>query len=71
MKIDILIDKLTPCLLEIETGKILSVTGTVLSSPGNISCTEKGFLKFCLEIMYKVYTVFDFKHYHLKGCYTV
>lgn len=44
MKIDILIDKLTPCLEEVETGRILPTTFSIATSAEIMSIRDKGWL---------------------------
>ena len=44
MKIDILIDKLTPCLVEVSTGKVLQTTFSVVAEDDLSVLTEKGWL---------------------------
>jgi len=44
IKIDILIDKLTPCLIEIATGKVLQTTFCLASNEDITGLTEKGWL---------------------------
>ena len=44
MKIDILIDKLTPCLVEIATGKVLQTVFSIASEEDILGLSEKGWI---------------------------